>query len=143
LTFETLVAIDNQTIPIILVGNEVNFNNYWKAIDIFVANLLTKAEDLYKEKIANVIPSLNKFIYSEMSNYPIKPKEEFRIIQGILIGIIMIACEGSFSIKSAFSETADAIKDPKWLEDFNLLVDQHENHFKAMNHCFKSIFKSK
>lgn len=120
--FETVVAIDNQVTPITQVNNESNFNNYWKTIDQFVANLLTKGPDLETGKISNVIPSLNKFLYTEtVSNYTIKPREEFRIVQGILLGFVMLASEGVFSIAAALQQTADASKDPRWLDEYNSL----------------------
>jgi len=49
-----------------------------------------------------LIPSLNKFINLETpDNYVVKPKEEFRIIQGILLGIVMLANEGAFAVDTA------------------------------------------
>ncbi len=100
--FDTIVAIDNYTIPVIQKNNDANFNEYWRQIDKFIAHILTKASDLNAGKTANLIPSLNKFINLETpDNYVVKPKEEFRIIQGILLGIVMLANEGAFAVDTA------------------------------------------
>jgi hypothetical protein len=83
--------------PISTFNNEMNFNNYFKQIDMLTAVLLTKAKFLLQKKTSNIIPSLNKFLKDECG-YIIKPDEEFRVVQGILIGLMMIGCEGTFCI---------------------------------------------
>lgn len=67
--------------PITSYQNTQNFTKYWQVVDQFVANLLTKAPDLFTGKISNLIPSLNKHIYNEtQGNFVIKPRQEFRIV---------------------------------------------------------------
>lgn len=65
--------------PISTFNNEMNFNNYFKQIDMLTAVLLTKAKFLLQKKTSNIIPSLNKFLQDECG-YIIKPDEEFRVV---------------------------------------------------------------
>lgn len=124
-------------------GNELNFKAYWKSLDNMAAYLLTKAVPLWLGKGANLLPSLNQFIRDEMDDYTIKPKEEFRVVQGILIGFLMLGTEGTFAVDSALNETAEAMQEQSWLHEYNKLVEQRESHLKAMTQTFRLIFGSK
>jgi hypothetical protein len=86
---------------------------YLKNIDSFMARVLAETSKVGEGANSQTISSVVKFI-QQTCEYTLAPAEQFRVLQGILIGLLNIATEGSFCVESALTETADVSEDSNW-----------------------------
>ena len=103
--FESLAAIDNELFP--YLENSKELKVYLKRIDSFIATVLAESSKVANGANARSISHLVSFV-QQTCNYTLRPQDQFRILQGILIGVLNIATEGPFCVSSALQETAEA-----------------------------------
>ena len=74
--------------------------------------------------------------------YTLKPQEQFRVLQGILVGVLNIATEGPFCAISALQETGDAVPDSTWTEQVSEIRASADGFLRTVMLTFKQIFEA-
>lgn len=80
-----------------------------------MATLLSESHKVADGANSKSVASIVHFI-QQNCQYTLKPNEQYRVLQGILIGMLNIATEGVFCMTSALQETLEAVKDEAWGE---------------------------